>query len=282
MPGAGESYSMSNTIGLVANVYNEINALPGWLETHLPFFDDVRVLHAGPQGRYSYDGTIELLERWRVPVEFCAIDDGFGVVRTRAIHMSPCDWVMILDADERFFSLQRLVECRGNGTPQEQVDWILQGYDFRGVNLPNWENIAKLGENLSVFDTGATLKQGDRLREVINSDKYDAISTVRRHWHDLGMKRPTQDWRQHPDPQLRLIKNDSRIFFDPNMRMHEQLRGAASVSMADVNSGPFFDHFHFTFKRMEQEQRGHDVATYDSIHAGRTPSTWEEFLVKGK
>lgn len=48
------------TIGLVANVYNEINALPGWLETHLPFFDDVRVLHAGPQGEYSYDGTIEL------------------------------------------------------------------------------------------------------------------------------------------------------------------------------------------------------------------------------
>ena len=74
------------TIGLVANVYNEANALPGWLETHLPFFDDVRVVHAGPGGEWSNDGTIELLEKWRVPVRFCAIENGFGVVRSRAIH----------------------------------------------------------------------------------------------------------------------------------------------------------------------------------------------------
>ncbi len=33
---------MSITLGLVANVFNEVNALPGWLETHLPYFNDVR------------------------------------------------------------------------------------------------------------------------------------------------------------------------------------------------------------------------------------------------
>lgn len=51
---------MSVTIGLVANVYNEVNAITGWLETHTPFFDDVRVFHSGPGGAKSNDGTIEI------------------------------------------------------------------------------------------------------------------------------------------------------------------------------------------------------------------------------
>ena len=76
---------MPVTIGLVANVYNEANALPGWLECHLPYFDDVRIFHAGPGGARSDDGTMELLEKWHIPVAFGAIDDGFGAVRTAAM-----------------------------------------------------------------------------------------------------------------------------------------------------------------------------------------------------
>ena len=258
------------TIGLVANVYNEINALPGWLETHLPFFDDVRVLHAGPQGAYSDDGTIELLEKWQVPVEFCAIDNGFGVVRTRALRMSPCDYVMLLDADERFYQTLPEIKCVGVGTTQAEVDWILQSYDFRGVNLPNWENIAKLGSDLRCVYTSVTW-QGLRLRELLRSDHPDAVVTVRRHWHDLSMRRPTQSWLEYPDYQMRLVRNDPSIGFDPNKRMHEQLVGAEKVYRADSMQGPFFDHFHFTFKRMEPEQRRHDVEIYDAIHEGRKP-----------
>ena len=108
---------MTVSIGLVANVYNEIHALPGWLETHLPFFDDVRVTHAGPQGARSTDGTIELLEKWGVPVDYDSIDDGFGAVRTRAVCRSPCDYVCILDADERFYSVHRIMVCTGESTP---------------------------------------------------------------------------------------------------------------------------------------------------------------------
>lgn len=266
------------TIGLVANVYNEAHALPGWLETHLPFFDDVRVLHAGPQGEYSTDGTLELLEKWRVPVEFCAIDEGFGVVRTRAIHSSPCDWVMLLDADERFYPAHRVMSCAGQSTPQSEVDSILQSYDFRDLRtvLPNWENVSRLGADLRV-EVAYPYDQGLRVRDIISTGNYDAIATVRRHWHDFSFKRPTQNWHTDPDWQLRLVRRSSDILFASETRMHERLEGARKVFHGDHARGPFFDHFHFTFKRMEQEQRAHDVAVYDAIHRGEAPPTSADF-----
>jgi hypothetical protein len=270
---------MTVTIGLVANIYQEANALPGWLEAHLPFFDDVRVYHAGPGGAFSNDGTLELLEKWCIPVAFGAIDDGFGAVRTRAVRTSPCDYVMILDADERFYPVHRVLTCSGESTPHSEVDAILQTYDFHDLKtmLPNWENVGRLGANLRV-DIGDTYNQGARLREVLNSSyAYNAVATIRRHWHDLSLRRPTQNWHMDPDWQIRLVQNDLSVYFDPDTRMHEQLVGAQRVFHADMTRGPFFDHFHFTFKRMEQEQRAHDVAVYDAVHAGRPPPTWEEY-----
>ena len=267
------------TIGLVANVYQEANALPGWIETHLPFFDDIRVLHAGPGGAYSDDGTIEILEKWNIPVKFCAIDAGFGSVRTLAIRHSPCDYVMLLDADERFFPVHRSMICGGESTPQAEVDWILQSYDFRGVNLPNWENVSKLGAKLNVSH-GSTYNHGRRLREMLEKERPDAICTIRRHWHDFSFQRPTQDWHTNPDWQMRLVRNHPDIRFDPEKRMHEQLLGASKVHRGESPFGPYFDHFHFTFKRMEQEQRRHDIAIYDRIHAGEKPPTREEFVTQ--
>src|SRR4051812_22251532 len=108
---------MTVTIGLVANLYQEHNALPGWIETHLGFFDDVRVWHTGPSGTLSDDGTMDILSKWRIPTYIGSIDEGFGVVRTRAIHSSPCDYVMLLDADERFFPVHRTLTCSGESTP---------------------------------------------------------------------------------------------------------------------------------------------------------------------
>lgn len=269
---------MSVAIGLVANVYNEVNALPGWLETHLPFFDDVRVLHAGPQGEYSNDGTLEILKKWNIPVKFCTIDDGFGAVRTTAIHWSPCEWVMLLDADERFFPVHRVLVCSGESTPHNEVDAILQTYDFHDLKtmIPNWENVARLGAKLRV-DVGAAYDQGARLREIIESNDCHAIATIRRHWHDFSFSRPTQNWHTDPDWQMRLVRNDLSIYFDPSTKMHERLVGAHRVFHADMVHGPFFEHQHFHFKRMEIEQRAHDISTYDAIHEGRKPKTWEEF-----
>ena len=261
---------MAPTIGLVANVYNEINALPGWLETHLPFFDDIRVVHSGPQNAYSTDGTIELLEKWHIPIDFHPIDEGFGVVRTRAIRHSPCDYVMLLDADERFYPIHRVLTCSGESAPQSEVDWILQSYDFSGVNLPNWENVAKLGSNLCV-QAGRLYNQGEQLRDILDVNQPDAVCTIRRHWHDLAMRRPTQDWQKDCDWQMRLVRNDPSIYFDPGTRMHERLVGAVKVDQAGLPFGPFFEHFHFTFKRMEQEQRRADIKIYNALYLGEVP-----------
>lgn len=255
------------SLGLVANIFNEVNALPGWLETHLPFFDDVRITHAGPQGTYSTDGTIELLMKWKIPIVFDTIDDGFGAVRTRTIHRSPCDYVMLLDADERFFQVHRVMVCTGISTPPSEVDAILQSYDFRDMKamMSNWENIGRLGAELQV-EVKEPYNQGARLREVLEKYKPDGIITMRRHWHDFSFRRPTQNWHEVPDCQLRLVKNNANIHFDPDIKVHECLIGAGDIFRADPTLGPFFDHFHFTFKKMEPKQREHDVRIYDALH----------------
>lgn len=265
------------SLGLVANIYNEVNALPGWLETHIGFFDDVRVYHAGPGGAYSHDGTIELLEKWNIPILFGSIDDGFGVVRTKTIRSSPCDYVMLLDADERFYPLHKELICHGESTPYSEVDTILQSYDFSDLKtkLPNWENLATLGAKLQVI-VNKPYDQGSYLRSILELHTPDAVCTIRRHWHDFSFRRPTQNWHTDPDWQLRLVRNNDSIYFDPSKRMHEQLLGAANVFRASDPLGPYFDHFHFTFKKMEQEQRAHDVAIYDAIHKGEKPPIWED------
>src|SRR5678816_677422 len=156
---------MSRTIGLVCNLYNEANALPGWLELHTPFFDHVAVMHSGPQGAKSTDGTIEILEKWKIPVTYGSIDAGYGVVRNATFRLSPCDWVMLLDADERFYPLLPALSCDGEVQPQAEVDEILQSYDFKDLTmpLPNWENLKRLGAGLCVTETGI-LNQGARIR----------------------------------------------------------------------------------------------------------------------
>lgn len=266
------------SIGLVANVYQEANALPGWLETHVPFFDDVRVYHAGPNGAFSDDGTIEIIQKWKIPIAFGSIDRGFGEVRTEAIRFSPCDYVMILDADERFYPICRYLTCTGKSTPRAEADAILQTYDFSDVKtvLPNWENVARLGANLTVAFTDV-YDQGAYLRDLLNTKKPDAVATIRRHWHDFSMRKPTQNWHNDPDWQMRLVRNHPSIYFDSSTRMHERLQGMTYTIHAEQQRGPFFDHFHFTFKRMEVEQRAHDVAIYNAIHDGKRPPSWREF-----
>ncbi len=287
------------TLGLVANVYNEANALPGWLETHLPLFDDVRVLHSGPQGAYSDDGTIELLEKHYIPIEFCAIDDGFGVVRTKAVRMSPCNWVMLLDADERFHAKLPILTCAGESTPPQIVDSLL--YDYGNPNYSkdgprdrqvvqdydksidfdacpsNFENMRLLGARLVVrrsdeADPGhGVFDHMGWLRRIIEDASIDAVKTIRRHWHDLSFTRPTQNWHENPDYQIRILRNDGKIGWENETRMHERLVCVTNHYQPDHTHGPFFDHYHLPFKKMEVEQRKHDVAIYCAIADGKVP-----------
>ncbi len=262
---------MPKTIGLVCNLYNEAHALPGCLETHAPFFDDIRVLHSGPGGAKSDDGTIEILESWRIPITYGSIDAGFGAVRTQALRLSPCDYVMLLDADERFYPLNQVMTCGGQSTPPDEVNVILQEYDHRDLTtlIPNWENIDRLGAKLTV-SYGDAYNQGAWLRSIIEHGDLDAVKTVRRHWHDFTFKRPTQNWHTDPDWQMRLVRNHDSIYFDPSIRMHERLVGASNVYQPNFTHGPFYDHMHLWFKRFAMEDRRYKVQCYNAIHHGQT------------
>ena len=267
------------TIGVVANVFNEAPALPGWLEAHTTWADDVRVYHSGPGGSMSSDGTIELLERWKIPYKVGSIDEGFGAVRTAAVRSSQCDWVCLLDADERLYQSVPILTCSGDSTPPDEVNQILQAYDDRNdrTAVPsNWENLAKLGAHLRV-ESGEVFNQALWLRTIIQCGSLDQIITVRRHWHDFGWKRPTQNWHQDPDRQGRIIRNLETIYFDAGTRMHERICGVTSSHQPDMTRGPFFDHYHIFFKRQAVETRRHAIATYDAIHEGRKPPTLEEY-----
>jgi len=276
------------TIGIVANVYNEINALPGWLESATSFADWVGIMHSGPNGAKSNDGTLELLEKWRIPVQFCPIDDGFGVVRTKTLRMCPCDWVMLLDADERFHRTIEVLTCSGESTPPDVVDALLYDYSSQVVQPydaaidfaacpSNFENIKQLGAKLSVAH-GEVYNQGARLRELLHGD---TVQVVRRHWHDFTHKRPTQNWHTEPDYQMRILRNHASIYFAQDTRMHERAVGVHTTTPADFTRGPFLDHYHCHFKMHEPEQRCYDVAIYNALDKGLTPPTFEEWKKRG-
>ncbi len=296
------------TLGVVANIYNESQALPGWLETATAFADDVRVFHAGPGGERSTDGTLEILEKWKIPVTFGSIDEGFGTVRTKTVRMSPCEWVMLLDADERFYPRLNVLTCEGESTPSQTIDDLLydygnpnfdkdgakcrevhpsaqqvvQPYD-KGIDFTacpsNFENMALLGANLRV-KTGAVIDQGYLLRQLLERQDIDAIKTIRRHWHDFSWKRPTQNWHTSPDYQIRIVRNLPSIQWENETRMHERLTGAVNVHTPDHTHGPFFDHFHLLFKKLAVKNRQHAISIYGAIDRGEKPPSWEEYQAK--
>src|SRR3990167_9046616 len=189
---------MTKSLGLVCNFYNEAWALPGFLELHSQFFDAIDFFEAGPGGANSNDGSREIIEKWRYPIHSGRIDDGFGVVRTAAIRASKCDYVMLLDCDERFFHHHQVMTCAGESTPPEEVGQILYEYD-RGIEFTacpsNFENLDRLGAKLTV-SYGEVYNQGAWLRDIIEHGALDGVKTIRRHWHDFSFKRPTQNWHR--------------------------------------------------------------------------------------
>lgn len=242
------------TISCCANVYNEVNALPGWLEMATSWFDDVFVVHAGPAGKPSNDGTIEMLERWGIRTIFSKIDEGFGAVRTQCIRESKTDWVAILDADERFYPLIPILTCSGT----EKYPEIKNPNLFVQNHQPEMFN------------------QGSLLRTLITHDCM-AVRATRRHWFDYTWKRPCQNWMDIADWQLRIVKCSPRIYYTPDIRMHEQILDAqtkdtpkfATERQGDPR-GIFIDHFHCFWKAQEPEQRAQDIRIYDALDQGRS------------
>lgn len=246
------------TLGAVCNVYNDSLALAGWLENVTQFADVVTVIHSGPNGRASTDGTMELLERWGIKPIMSRIDFGFGVVRTQCIRECKADWAIITDADERFYQYVPILTCQGNEAYPEIRDPKLV-VDHHPPEMFN--QIALL----------RTLMAHDVL----------AVRASRRHWFDYTWKRPCQNWEIIPDWQLRIVKNDPRVGYDSVTKMHERCIDTttnecprfATEKQGDPR-GIFIDHFHCFWKAQEPEQRKEDIKIYNALHEGCVDSMW--------
>lgn len=247
------------SIAACLNVHNERFALPGALENAAQWADHIFVIVASPGGLPSTDGTMEILSAWNIKPVMADIMEGFGVIRTRLIQECGCDWAVLLDADERIVVNGKVLRCHGNDqfpgnlNPQNSVEVIDQSFC-------HWR----------------------WLKGVIDGagDDYDAVRTCRRTWMDIGMKRPAQNWHQHPDWQCRIVKNNGHIGYATDIRMHEAIRdfrtghGPKMFQLDDTERGLFHDHFSNFFKPMEPEQNTEDMNTYEAMEKGVTDRMW--------
>ncbi len=241
------------SLALCCNVYNDVAALRGLLETGASFFDNIFIIHAGPGGARSTDGTIELCEKFGATLKFEDMQKGFGYVRTRLIHECGCEWAMIMDADERFFPQMRVLECEGPDTK------------YRPGDPPP--------THFKVTVTDKVIDQGGHVRNLMKIPTVMAIRATRRHWMDFKMKMPTQNWLRDRDHQMRIVRNVPEIGYVTNVVMHERLldtrtgKDPVFVPQDDMG-GPFYDHFHMAFRIAYPGAKEWNEANYHRLSHG--------------
>lgn len=251
------------SIGVVCNFYREPHALPGFIQQAEKTFDEVVFVHSPPPG-WKDDDSIDIVKESGHKLVHSTVEHGFGKLRTFCISQTKCDWVMILDADERVFSKAPHLLCDGE-----------EAY-------PQHKN-----PNLTVTDLKHEIDQYSLLRrmtELADANKQLAIRLSRRHWFDKPGKLevPCQNWIRIPDWQLRFLKNSPFLFYRPERKMHEELLVTSSwqcpeyLSVPEGGIGPYIDHFHCHFKPMEPDNNKEDHQTYEALDKGLTAGMWLE------
>lgn len=240
-----------SSIAACFNVYNDAAALRGALENAQSFFDNIFVIVTPPGGEKNKDdATCDLLREFGIEPRYGDINEGFGVIRTRLIHECGCDWAFLLDSDERFYPSQPVLLCEGSERfPQ---------HEFPKLKITRRPDL---------------IYQGQHIRELIKDSRYDAIKTIRRHWQDFSMKRPSENWEIHKDWQLRVVRNVQHISYRSDVRMHERIwdtrtNGEPRHFTADVHGGPFHDHFHVFFRRARPGHKEENERRYDRLAKG--------------
>lgn len=238
------------SIALACNVYQDAAALRGLLETGARYFDNIFILHTGPGGARSTDGTIELCEAFGITPVFDDIQKGFGRIRTRLIHDCGCDWSFIMDADERFYPQLPVMVCEGT-----------EAYP----NVPN--------PNLTVEHKRDVIDQGAHVKNLIQNPETMALRSTRRHWFTFDMKHPTQNWLLDRDHQLRIVRNVKEIAYESDRVMHERLtdsrtgRDPKFVAQDDMG-GPFHDHYHMVFRKAQPGHKEFNEENYARLSRG--------------
>lgn len=241
------------SIALACNVYQDAFALRGLLESGARYFDNLFVIHSGPGGAHSTDGTIELVEKSGATLVFDDMDKGFGVIRSRLIHDCGCEWAWILDADERFHPQLHVLHCHGTES-------------YPAVASPN----------LKVTELPDVIDQGAHVKNLITNPMTMAIRATRRHWFDWTMRRPTQNWfgpDGNKDHQLRIVRNSAEISYASDIKMHERLQDSRTgrdphFATQDENGGPFIDHYHMAFRTAYPGTKERNEVNYARLSRG--------------
>lgn len=240
------------SIALCCNVYQDAVALRGLLELGARYFDNLFIVHAGPGGARSTDGTIELCESFGATIVFDDMQRGFGAIRTRLLHDCGCEWGFILDADERFFPQIKMLTCKGDDHYPEHQNPILHVHEMENV-----------------------IDQGAHLKSLILNSSLMAIRTSRRHWFDFTMRKPCQNWFINRDHQLRIVRNIPEIAYETGRVMHERLIDSRTgqdpvFALQDDFGGPFHDHFHMAFRRAFPGKKENNEQNYGRLERGET------------
>lgn len=247
-----------SSLGMSCNFHNEPHALPGLIENAKAFFDDIVFISSPPAGVEHHEESCQIIRDAGCRLALASVDRGFGVLRTRCIRESRADWVMIMDADERFINPCPEMSCSGTeGYPQ-----------FKEPKL-----------NVSI---NGVFNQGERIRHFIDrmGGDCDAIRLSRRHWFnnpdDGSEMKPCQNWHLIPDHQLRLVKNSPFIFYNPDERMHEKILDSRTWAEPRWHhcDGVYYDHFHCHFKALDQQKNKRDMETYQQLDQAGTKDMW--------
>ncbi|MFH1687362.1 MAG: tetratricopeptide repeat protein, partial [bacterium] len=92
-----ESYKKTATISACLMVKNEEELLPGCLDSIRDWVDEIIVVDTG-----STDKTIEIAESYGAKIFHQPWEGNFSKHRNHTIELATCDWIFIIDADERF------------------------------------------------------------------------------------------------------------------------------------------------------------------------------------
>ena len=111
-----------NTIGLVMIVKNESRSLDKRMSQAEKQVEGIYIIDTG-----STDHTIEIARKYNAHISEFEWCNDFSAARNHALEQSPCDWNLILDADEYLVSgtrddLQRFVETGGHVGAIERHD----------------------------------------------------------------------------------------------------------------------------------------------------------------
>lgn len=250
------------SISVVCNFHREAIALPSFIQHAEAFFDEVVFVSSPPDGVAPCEESMEIVKRSGHRLVHFTVSKGFGVLRTRCMRESKGDWTMILDADEIMAVTAPRMTCVGT------------------EKYPEVKNPA-----LTV-SKGAEVNQKHLLKELIkraDANSKPAICLSRRHWFDgpRVFERPCQNFSAIPDWQLRLVKNDPRLFYDPEWRMHEKLLWSPTWSepeyiRGDAIEGPFIDHMHCFYKPQDPEKNKLDMEVYRQLDEPNTKGMWLE------